>query len=304
MTCILTITNHLGSDIHIIPTTVSLTAQKLAELFFKEWYCKNSLPLEIILDCNKLFVSQFWQSLHQLIGVKLKLSSSFHPESDGASEHTNKMVIQSIHFAVECNQKGWACALPKTYFNIINTINSSTRFTPFQLQFRKSPCILPPILLPPPENSPALTSTHDHMQHMLPLELEAKDNLLTTKIRQANVQNSHCCPEFPFCTRQYVVLSIANRRYEYKSNDSKRVAKFMPQFDGPYTIISTNKHHSTVMLDLLNTPNTFPVFHISKICPFLKNNNKLFPDQALNPPDPVLIQGKHEFFINKIINEQ
>ena len=42
--CILTITDRLGSDIQIIPTTCSLTAQGLAELFFKEWYCENGYP--------------------------------------------------------------------------------------------------------------------------------------------------------------------------------------------------------------------------------------------------------------------
>jgi hypothetical protein len=84
--CILTITDHLGSDVCIIPTTCTLTAQGLADIFFKEWYCKNSLPLEIISDRDKLFVSHFWKALHQLTRVKLKLSTSFHPESNGASE--------------------------------------------------------------------------------------------------------------------------------------------------------------------------------------------------------------------------
>jgi hypothetical protein len=48
--CILTITDRLGSDICIIPTKCTLTAQGLAELFFKHWYCKNGLPIEIISD--------------------------------------------------------------------------------------------------------------------------------------------------------------------------------------------------------------------------------------------------------------
>ena len=48
--CILTLTDRLGSDIRIIPTTCSLTAQGLAELFFWEWYCENGLPLEIVSD--------------------------------------------------------------------------------------------------------------------------------------------------------------------------------------------------------------------------------------------------------------
>jgi hypothetical protein len=57
------------------------------------------------------------------------------------------------------------------------------------------------------------------------------------------------------------------------------------------------------MLNLPNAPNAFPVFHTSEIRPFLENNNNLFPDCALKPPEPILIDGECKFFIQKIINE-
>jgi hypothetical protein len=56
---ILTIMDRLGLDIHIIPTTCSLTAKKLAKIFFDEWYCENGLPSKIVFDHNKLFMSCF-----------------------------------------------------------------------------------------------------------------------------------------------------------------------------------------------------------------------------------------------------
>jgi transposase InsO family protein len=102
----------------IVPTTTSLNAEGLAKLFFREWYCENGLPLEIVSDCDKLFLSRFWRTLHRLTGIKLKMSSSYHPQTDGASERTNKTVIQCIRFAVERDQKGWANALPKVRFSV------------------------------------------------------------------------------------------------------------------------------------------------------------------------------------------
>ena len=302
--CILTITDRLGSDIRIIPTTCTLTAQGLAEIFFKDWYCENGLPLEIISDRDKLFVSHFWEELHKLTGVKLKLSSSFHPESDGASERTNKTVIQCIRFMVERDQKGWAKALPKVRFDIMNTVNKSTGYTPFQLRFGKSPRILPPLLDPPPLNNPSLALARTHIEHMLPIELEAKDNLLTAKINQAHQKNQHRRPDFPFKPGQRVVLSTTNRRQEYKSSNNLRVAKFMPRFDGPYRILATNQTHSTVTLDLPNAPNAFPVFHTSEVALFKENDDLLFPSRALNPPEPIRINGEQEFFIDKIVDER
>lgn len=64
--CIITFMDHLNSDIWVIPTCTDISAEDLVLLFFDEWYCKNGLPLEIVSNCNKLFVSKFWQALHSL----------------------------------------------------------------------------------------------------------------------------------------------------------------------------------------------------------------------------------------------
>jgi hypothetical protein len=90
--CILTMTDRLNSDVRIIPTRINITAEELAVLFFNHWYCENGLPLEIISDCDKLFVSTFWTALHNLTGISLKLSMAFHPQTDGVSERFNKTI--------------------------------------------------------------------------------------------------------------------------------------------------------------------------------------------------------------------
>ena len=300
---IVTFTDRSGSDIRIIPTTTNLTAEKLAHLFFKEWYCENGLPLDIVSDRDKLFVSRFWKTLHKLTGVQLKMSSAYHPETDGSSERTNKTVIQCIRYAVERDQKGWVRALPKVRFDIMNTINASTGFTPFQLHFGKSPRILPP-LIPLDEDDDRDQTARDIITLMQPIEWEAKDNLLEAKISQAAQQNHHRRDAFPFKTGERVVLSTAHRRREYKSGEETRAAKFMPRFDGPYRITATDEKHSTVTLDLPDHSTLFPVFHTSEVKPFRENDDALFPTRALHPPDPVTIDGHREYFVDKIVDER
>ena len=143
---IITFMNHLNLDLQIVSTRTTLTVEGLAKLFFDRWYCENGLPLKIILDQDKLFMSHFWKALHSLTGIKLKMSTVCHPETDGSSEQTNKTVIQAIQFHVRRNQKGWVCALPRIHFDIMNIVNKSTGFSPFQLHFWHSPRILPPIV--------------------------------------------------------------------------------------------------------------------------------------------------------------
>ena len=136
---ILTITDRLHSDLHIIPTRTTLMAKECALLFFKNWYCENSLPLEIISGHNKLWVSKFWKHLMILTGIKHKFSAAYHPQTNGMSKQTNKTVNQCICFHVERNQKGWVRALPIIHFQIMNTVNKSTGYSPFQLRFGHNP---------------------------------------------------------------------------------------------------------------------------------------------------------------------
>lgn len=145
---LLTITDHLGADIRLIPCRKDVTAECVAALFFDNWYCENELPKTITSDHDKLFVSRFWAVLHELTGVKLRMSSAFHPETDGSSERTNKTVIQCLRFYVDHSQRGWVKALPQVCFAIMSTVNASTGFSPFQLQLGFSPRIVPPLMEP------------------------------------------------------------------------------------------------------------------------------------------------------------
>lgn len=111
--CILTMTDCLHSDVRLVPTCTDISAEQLAALFFDHWYCENGLPLEIVSDCDKLFTSKFWRALHCCIGVDLKMSAAYHPQTDGASERTNKTINQCICFYVEWHQRGWAKVLPR-----------------------------------------------------------------------------------------------------------------------------------------------------------------------------------------------
>jgi len=110
---LLTMTDRLGADIRLVPCRDNISACELAQLFFSHWYCENGLPREIVSNCDKLFLSRFWKALHKLTNISLKLSSSYHPQLDGASERTNKTVNQCIHFLVDQDQSGWVSTLSR-----------------------------------------------------------------------------------------------------------------------------------------------------------------------------------------------
>ena len=229
--CIVTFTDRLGSDIQLVTTCTDITAEWLVGLFFDKWYCENCLPTNIVSDRDKLFISAFWRALHKLMGVKLKMSTAYHPQTDGASEWTNKTVNQCLQYHVKRNQLGWSRKLPQICFHMMNTINKSTGFSPFQLWMGWSPQIIPP-LLPMPRNATkediSACNIIDHLQ----LDVsKAQDNLLHAKISQSVEANKHRSLTFPFTIGSHVRLTTLHRHNEYKAKGEKRVAKFMLRFD-------------------------------------------------------------------------
>ena len=151
--CVITFTNCLGSNIQLAVTHMNIYADELASIFFGKWYCENSLPSDIVFDRNNLFISKFWKTFHKLMGVKLKLSTAYHPQTDSMSKQTNKTTNQCLCYHVKWNQHGWSHVLPRIHFHMMKTINTSTGFTLFQLWMGQSPQLIPP-LLALPQNSP------------------------------------------------------------------------------------------------------------------------------------------------------
>ena len=98
--CILSMTDGLGLDVRVLPTRMNITAEELVLLFFNHWYCKNRLPKDIVSNHDKIFLSKFWRALHKLTGVKLKLLSAYHPETNRSSERSNKTINQCLRYHV------------------------------------------------------------------------------------------------------------------------------------------------------------------------------------------------------------
>jgi hypothetical protein len=304
--CILTLTDRLGSDVCLIPTRTNISAAHLASIFFNEWYCENGLPLELISDRDKLFISKFWKVLHKLTGVCLKLSTAYHPQTDGASERTNKTLNQCICFHVERNQKGWARALPIICFNIINSVNASTGFSGFQIRMGCSPRVMPPLI----QEATSEVTSDDAAARSITAQIEsdvceAKDALLGAKIMQAFFTNKSRGPEDRYDISDRVMLATLHHRRDFKAGDKSRVAKFFPRWDGPFSVTKAFPETSSYTLYLPNSPNVFPTYHASLLKRFNKNDTALFPSRKLGRPGAVLTQdGLEEYHIEKIVDER
>ena len=125
----------LTAMVHLVPTKQTYKAADIAKVIFDCVYKLHGLPERIISDRDSLFTSHFWKRLNALAGIRLHMSSAFHPQTDGATERANRTMTQMLRQCVSTNQKDWVTKLPAIEFAMNSARSSTTGFTPFYLNY-------------------------------------------------------------------------------------------------------------------------------------------------------------------------
>ena len=109
----------------------NIDAEDLAHIFLSQVFAKHGTPTDIVSNRGKHFISQFWQSLCQLLGIKANLSTAYNPETDGQTECVNQSLEQYLWVYINYKQDDWVNLLPLAEFAYNNTLHSETMVTPF-----------------------------------------------------------------------------------------------------------------------------------------------------------------------------
>ena len=76
---------------------------------------------------------KFWSSLCYFLGIKQRLSTAFHPQTDGQTKRQNSTIEAYLQAFVNFEQNDWARLLPMAKFAYNNAKNASTGDKPFEL---------------------------------------------------------------------------------------------------------------------------------------------------------------------------
>src|SRR5882724_10415231 len=115
----------------LIPTSCDIDTEDLAHIFLLQVFAKHGTPTDIVSDWGKHFISRFWRSLCQLLGIKANLSTAYHPETNGQTKQVNQILEQYLWVYINYQQDGWVNLLPLAEFTYNNTSHSATMVTPF-----------------------------------------------------------------------------------------------------------------------------------------------------------------------------
>ena len=122
---------------HFVATTEGTLAEGLARLFRDNVWRLHGLPESIVLDRGPQFAAELTKELNGMLGIKTKLLTAFHPQTDRQTEHMNQELEQYLWFFVDHRQKDWPEWLASAEFAVNNKVHSITKMSPFMANYRR-----------------------------------------------------------------------------------------------------------------------------------------------------------------------
>ena len=83
------VVDRLSKQVFSIPCFKTTTVKNMARLYIYNIYRIRGAPEFIVSNRGPQFISNFWDEFYRILGIKLKLSTAFHPETDEQTEIMN-----------------------------------------------------------------------------------------------------------------------------------------------------------------------------------------------------------------------
>lgn len=293
---ILVVVDRLGKRPYSIPCSKSATAEDLARLFILHVWRTHGAPDSIVSDRGPQFVSTFWTEFCQILGIKLKLSTAHHPQTDGQTEIVNQYIDQRLRPFISYYQDDWSDLLPIIDFAAATLPHRATGLSPFCTEFGYEPRTSfdwsSPAPTPSPD-SPSMQLSRDRAQ-ALARRIEsvwqiARSGMKHSQLDSCRQADRHRRP-VDFDVGDLVWVSTKSW---YTDRPSRKLDYPMA---GPYRISAQEGH--SFRLDLPNSIKVHPVFSPDKL---RKAANDALPGQYQDPPPPLEIDGNQEWEVDRVL---
>jgi hypothetical protein len=125
--------------VHLAALPEEATAEDVALCFRREVFRLHGLPKSIVSDRDRKFTGKFWSELLRLLGTSRRLSTAYHPQTDGQTERMNAVLEDMLRHWVNPSLDNWDTLLDCAEFAINNAKSQSTQTTPFRLNYGCDP---------------------------------------------------------------------------------------------------------------------------------------------------------------------
>ena len=244
----------------------------------------HGIPATITSDKNKLFTSNYWKTLMSAIGTKLKMSTIYHPETDGQTKKINQSMETYFRHYVNVKQNNWVSFLPITQLAHNNKKSDTTGLTPFFANYGKHP-----ELFHAPKPGPNAHRTMVTVSDMTKLHEKMADAIIQNNKKTETRMNSKrkMAPQLKEGDKLYFLIKNFKTKKPSKKLDHVKVGPFL---------IKKIKRPFDYELDLPADAKIFPMFNIFLLEP-------ASPDTPLATTFRYHTEKKNEYEIEKILRQ-
>ncbi|CAO2169811.1 unnamed protein product [Urochloa humidicola] len=266
--CVLVVVDYLTKYAHFLPLRHPFTAPVVARVFMDNVYKLHGLPQAIVTDRDRIFTSNWWKELFRLAGVTLRMSSSYHPQSDGQTERLNQTMETYLRCFVNACPSKWVQWLSLAEYWYNTSSHSAIGRSPFEALYGYSPkhfgitdetCVVPEVSV--------------WVQDRQLMNTLLKQHLTRSRLRMKRQEDKNRS-ERSFQVGDMVLLKI--QPYVQSSLANRSSQKLSFKFFGPYKII---EKVGSVAYKLLLPPSSsiHPVFHVSQLKAAPPSDNQVLP---------------------------
>jgi len=288
---ILVVVDRLTKMAHFIPTTEKTTAGGLAQLFRDNIWKLHGLPESIISDRGPQFAAGVMRKLNAMLEIDSKLSTAFHPQTDGQMERMNQELEQYLRMFIDHQQEQWPEWLGTAEFAYNNKVQTSTKVSLFKANSGQDPRMGFEL-----RKKGKFKEANKFMERMQEIQGEAKVALSKAQEDIKKYMDRHRGEVEEYKVGDLVLLSTKDLKYQMVG---RRTEKLTERFVGPYkvkSIVSTN----AIELELPSTVKIYLVVNVSRV----RRYTSQVEGQKRERPQPVVIEGEEEWEVEKIMNKR
>ncbi|KAJ9525353.1 hypothetical protein QJQ45_003238 [Haematococcus lacustris] len=298
----------LTKMIHTVPTTTTVSAPELAQLFFDSVFKYHGLPKVIISDRDPRFTSNFWQQLFAKTGTHLNISTANHPQTDGQTERANRTIEDMLRNYVSPHHTDWDNHLTAVEFAYNASVQASTGYSPFMLNSGQEPHT--PLSLAVSSAAPARAtpdtseSAPAFLQRMATNIAAATQHLIKAQERQVKYANAHR-QDHTFSTGDMVYLGDSFFTHIRPATQATGAArKFTPRQHGPFKVLEVVTPVALRLQLPAEWKSVHPVVHVSHV-KLHHDGSARFPTRnPAPPPEPDIIDGEAHYHVEAFRNHR
>ena len=126
------VVDRLTKSAHFLPIRESWPTERMVEIYVSEIVKRHGVPLAIVSDRDTRFASRIWNAVQERMGTRLKMSTAYHPQTDGQSERTIETLEDMLRACVIDFGGSWDKHLPLIEFAYNNSYHSTIGMAPFE----------------------------------------------------------------------------------------------------------------------------------------------------------------------------